>query len=110
MAGANEQLRVGVVGAGANTRRLHIPGLQKIEGVEVVSVANRSRESSERVAQEFNIPKTYANWRELVEAPDTNAFHPSFVASGLLGRSVLTGGSPCPRRTGRTGRSPPRSR
>ena len=35
-------IRIGIVGAGANTRALHIPGFQKIDGVEVVSVANSS--------------------------------------------------------------------
>lgn len=66
-------IRVGFVGAGANTRRKHIPGLKTIEGVELVSVANRSRESSERVAQEFGIPRVYDSWQELVAAPDTDA-------------------------------------
>ena len=28
-------IRVGVIGAGANTRKFHIPNLQKIDGVEV---------------------------------------------------------------------------
>lgn len=69
----NEPIRVGIVGAGANTRLRHIPGLKAINGVEVVSVANRSRESGERVAREFGIPKVYDTWRELVEADDTNA-------------------------------------
>lgn len=69
----NEPIRVGVIGAGANTRLHHIPKLQAIAGVEVVSVCNRSRVSSERVAQEFNIPKVYDHWWELVEADDTNA-------------------------------------
>jgi predicted dehydrogenase len=69
----NDVIRVGIVGAGANTKLKHIPGLQALNGVEIVSVANRSRESSERVAQEFAIPKTYDSWKELVEAPDTNA-------------------------------------
>jgi predicted dehydrogenase len=66
-------LRIGLIGAGANTRLHHIPKLQAIAGVEVVSVCNRSRASSERVAQEFNIPKVYDHWWELVEAEDTNA-------------------------------------
>ncbi len=60
-------LRVGVVGAGANTRKFHIPGLQKQPGVEVVAVANRSRESSERAAGEFGIPRTADHWRAIVE-------------------------------------------
>src|SRR2546428_14189394 len=66
-------IRVGIVGAGNNTRVRHIPGLQAIEGVEIVSVCNRSRESSQRVANTFHIPKVYEDWRELVAADDTNA-------------------------------------
>ena len=66
-------IRVGLVGAGANTRDRHIPGLRAVNGVEIVSVANRSRESGERVAGEFEIPKVYDNWLELVEADDTDA-------------------------------------
>ena len=37
-------IHVGVVGAGGNTKARHIPGLQAIDGVEVVSVCNRSRQ------------------------------------------------------------------
>ena len=66
-------IRVGIVGAGNNTRVRHIPGLQAIEGVEIVSACNRSRESSQRVANTFHIPKVYEDWRELVAADDTNA-------------------------------------
>ena len=68
-----EPIRVGIVGAGANTRDRHIPGLQAIAGVEIVSVCNRSAESSNRVAEQFGIPTTYAHWNELIDAPDTNA-------------------------------------
>jgi predicted dehydrogenase len=68
-----ERIRVGIVGAGGNTRARHIPGLRAIEGVEVVSVANRTLESSRRAAQELNIPTAYGNWLDLVEADDTDA-------------------------------------
>lgn len=68
-----EPIKVGVVGAGNNTRVRHIPGLQAIDGVEIVSVCNRSQESSQRVADAFHIPKVYDDWRKLVAAPDTNA-------------------------------------
>ena len=66
-------IRIGVVGAGANTVSKHIPGLRAIEGCEIVGVCNRSRESSERVAQQLGLPTVYDTWRELVEAPDTDA-------------------------------------
>jgi predicted dehydrogenase len=66
-------IRIGIVGAGNNTRVRHIPGLQAIPGIEIVSVCNRSRESSQRAADAFHIPKIYDDWRELVAADDTDA-------------------------------------
>jgi predicted dehydrogenase len=66
-------IRIGVVGAGNNTRKHHIPKLQAIDGVSVVSVANRSLDSSQNVAGQFGIPKVYEHWQELVNADDTDA-------------------------------------
>ena len=68
-----QKVRIGIVGAGGNVRARHAPGFQAIDGVELVSVANRSRESGERFAQEFGITTVYDNWMELVEADDTDA-------------------------------------
>ncbi|HEV8717261.1 MAG TPA: Gfo/Idh/MocA family oxidoreductase, partial [Candidatus Binatia bacterium] len=70
---SSQPIKVGIVGAGNNTRVRHIPGLQAVAGVEIVSVCNRSRESSQQVAEAFRIPKIYTDWRELVAAQDTNA-------------------------------------
>jgi predicted dehydrogenase len=69
----SEPIRVGVVGAGGNTRSLHIPNLQAIDGVALVGVGNRSRDSSRRVAEEFGIPRVYATWREAVSDPEVDA-------------------------------------
>lgn len=69
----NDTIRIGLIGAGANTTLQHIPGFNAINGVEIVSVANRSRESGTRIAKEYGIPKVYDNWVELIEAPDTDA-------------------------------------
>ena len=66
-------IRLGLIGAGANTRLRHIPGFREQRGVEIVAVANRSRESGQRIASEYEIPKVYDNWLELVEADDTDA-------------------------------------
>ena len=68
-----DNIRVGIIGAGANTRDQHIPGLQAIEGVEIVAVCNRSQESGERVAQRFGIERACTNWQEIVHAADINA-------------------------------------
>lgn len=67
------RIRVGIIGAGANTRAKHLPLLRAIPGVEIVAVANRSRESSERVAREFSIPRVAADAREILEARDIDA-------------------------------------
>lgn len=69
----NSRIRIGVIGAGGNTRAKHIPLLQQIPGVEIVAVANRTRESGERVAREFGIARVAADWREVVAAPDVDA-------------------------------------
>ncbi len=70
---AEQRIRVGIVGAGANTRLRHIPGFRQISGVEIVGVANSSAASTARVAAEFGIPKTYAGWEQLIADPDIDA-------------------------------------
>jgi predicted dehydrogenase len=70
---SKEILHVGIVGAGANTVSKHIPGLQAIDGVQIISVCNRSRQSSQRIADKFGIPNIYDEWWQLIAAPDTQA-------------------------------------
>ena len=60
------ELRIGIVGAGQITRTRHLPGFRRLPGVKVVAVCNRHRESAARIAREFDIPRIYANWEELI--------------------------------------------
>ena len=69
----NGIIRVGLIGAGANTKLRHIPGLREQQGVEIIAVANRSRASGEAVASEYEIPTVYDNWMELMEADEIDA-------------------------------------
>ena len=62
----DQVIRLGLIGAGNNTRVRHIPGFQQIQGVEIVAVANRSRESGQRVADQFHLPLVYDNWHQLL--------------------------------------------
>ena len=96
---ADDTIRIGYVGAGANTTLRHLPGFAEIEGVESVSVANRSRESSQRVADEFGLSTVYDSWEELIDADDTNAIcvgtwpymHKTLVLASLAaGKHVMT--------------------
>ena len=66
-------MRIGLIGAGANMGARHIPGFRAIPGVEVVSVANRSPESSARAAVEFGIPRTAPSPEDLIADPEVDA-------------------------------------
>jgi predicted dehydrogenase len=69
----SHDLAIGVIGAGANTRLRHIPGLQAIEDVRVVAVCNRSLESGQRVAEEFGIPRVEVDPETLFADPAIDA-------------------------------------
>ncbi len=70
---SNESIRIGIIGAGKNTRDRHIPGLREQENVEIVGVVNSSPESSRQAAEALGIPNTYDSWVDAVADPDTNA-------------------------------------
>ena len=69
----NELIKIGIIGAGENTKKFHIPNFQKIPNVEVVAVCNRSYESGKKVSDEFSIPKVYSNWKDLIQDEEINA-------------------------------------
>jgi predicted dehydrogenase len=96
---AEADIRVGLIGAGGNVRNRHIPGFQKVEGLEILAVANRSLESSRSVADQFNIPRVYGSWQELLEDEEINAvcigtwpyMHRTLTLAALeKGKHVLT--------------------
>ncbi len=95
----SKRIRVGLIGAGANTRLRHIPGLLAIEGVEISAVCNRRPESTEAVARDFKVPRAYAQWQQLLADRDIDAvvigtwpyLHcPITIAALEAGKHVLT--------------------
>ncbi len=96
---ANDIIRLGLIGAGRNTRDRHIPGFRQVAGVELAAVANRSRESGQRVADSCDIPAVYDNWRDLLDDPSIDAvcigtwpyMHRTLTLAALeQGKHVLT--------------------
>jgi predicted dehydrogenase len=96
---ASQPLRIGLIGAGANTRARHIPGLRALEQVEIVAVSNRRPESTRAVAREYAIPRTYERWEDVVADPQIDAvvigtwpyLHcPITLAALEAGKHVLT--------------------
>ena len=93
------EIRIGIVGAGQIARTRHMPGFQGFPGVKVVGVCNRRRETAARVARDFDIPKIYSNWEDLVADPEVDAvvigawpyLHcPVTLAAFDAGKHVLT--------------------
>ncbi len=70
---ANEKLRVGLIGAGGNTRSRHIPGLLEQSDVSIDVVANRTVESGQRIADEFDIPRVAESWADVIADENIDA-------------------------------------
>ena len=92
-------LRIGIIGAGSNTKLRHIPGFQAIEEVQIVAVCNRSLKSAKKVADTFNIPRITECPNDIINANDIDAIcigtwpymHKQFTIASLeAGKHVLT--------------------
>ncbi|MBO83556.1 MAG: hypothetical protein CL506_04230 [Actinobacteria bacterium] len=66
-------IKVGFIGAGTNTKRAHLPKLIEQDDVKAIGVANRTLDSSKKVANEFNIEKVYDSWVDLLEDDQIDA-------------------------------------
>jgi predicted dehydrogenase len=70
---AGERIGIGFIGAGGIAKQRHLPGLQKVPGVEFVAVANRRRESGEQVAKEWGFKSVKDDWRQVLDDPAVDA-------------------------------------
>lgn len=68
-----QKVRIGIVGAGNFTVSRILPGFQKVPDCEVTFVANRRRETADKVAGQFGIPRAGNDWRELIASSDVDA-------------------------------------
>ena len=93
-----DSIRIGFVGLGSICRQRHLPGLARIEGIELRAVANRSRESSKMAAREYEIPVICDSWMDLVQRDDIDAVfigtwpymhHPISIAALEAGKHVF---------------------
>jgi predicted dehydrogenase len=92
-------IRLGIVGAGRIVRAEHVPRFRAIRGVDLVAVANRTTESSERAATDLGIGRWVDDWHALVTDPGIDAvlvgawpyLHaPVTIAALEAGKHVLT--------------------
>lgn len=95
----SKPIRIGLIGAGGNTRAKHIPGFRAIPGAEITVVCNRSKASGEKVAHDFHIPYVAASAKDIIESPNIDAvcigtwpnLHGKLTVAALrAGKHVLT--------------------
>jgi predicted dehydrogenase len=93
------EIRVGIIGLGGNCRLRHVPGLRACPGVEITAVCNRRRDSTAAAAREFEIPRTFERWQDLVNDASIDAIvigtwpylHAPITRAALqAGKHVLT--------------------
>jgi predicted dehydrogenase len=93
-----DSIRVGIIGAGKNMRDRHMPGFGAVDDLEVVGVVNRSRESGERFANDFDVPNVADSVEALLADDSINAIcigtwpymHRDFTIAALeAGKHVL---------------------
>jgi predicted dehydrogenase len=90
------RIRVGLIGAGQRGQQ-HLRSYQKIEGAEIVAVADINETQVQQVASEFNIPHVYTDYHELLKRDDietvdicvhNNLHRPAAVAAFEAGKHV----------------------
>ncbi len=91
-----ERVRIGIIGVGQIGKQ-HLEAYSKIAGVDVVAAADINADELQKVADKYNIPDRYADFRELLKRDDIvavdvclhNNFHaPVTIAALQAGKHV----------------------
>jgi len=89
---------VGIIGFGGIARACHIPGWQKLEDVEVLAIADPSKEAQRLAKEEFGISLVFDDYKKLLEVDEIdivdvcahNTLHfPATVDSLKAGKHVI---------------------
>jgi predicted dehydrogenase len=68
-----DKVRVGLVGAGGMANAVHYPSLALWDDVEMAALCDLVPDKLEATAQKFGIPKTYADYRQMLAEVDPQA-------------------------------------
>ena len=74
--GANEKVRIGIIGCGGIANAKHMPSLKTIKNVEMVAFCDIIVERAEKAAKDFGIPgaKVYEDYIEKIRAASTKVY------------------------------------
>lgn len=65
-----ERVRVGVIGTSEHTQTVHLASLKSHPGADVVAICARDQTRARRVAAAFEIPRVYADYRQMIETAE----------------------------------------
>ena len=89
-----KKVKVAVVGAGGIARQAHVSNYVQIPGVELVGLCDIDGERAQALADEFNVPKVFTDYKDLLKEDldaisicTPNVYHAP-VALAALGRGV----------------------
>ncbi|MFB0501243.1 MAG: Gfo/Idh/MocA family protein, partial [Candidatus Bathyarchaeia archaeon] len=68
-------MKAGIIGCGRIATSVHLPLLEKIEGVEVVAAADTNEERLRKNLEKFHIDEGYADYRRMLEKADVEAVY-----------------------------------
>ncbi len=92
------KLKVGLIGTGGIAEQVHIPGWKKINGAEIVAVADVNEAAARRIAEKEGISQVFTDFEELLKKAEVdvvdictpNRFHvPAAMAALESERHVL---------------------
>lgn len=69
------KLKWGILGTAEIAKIAVIPAIQQSERGEVLGIASRNADKSAEAAQEFDIPKSYGSYEELLADPEIGAVY-----------------------------------
>ena len=66
-------IRIGIIGGGGIVKAKHIPGFSKLNNVSITGICNRTVNSSQNFAKQFNVEKVYSSPEELITSKSIDA-------------------------------------
>ena len=68
-------INVGIIGTGGISSNQHMPALAKQPDVKIIAVCDVNHETAKHVAEEFDVPHVFSDYKKLLAVDDIEAVH-----------------------------------
>lgn len=88
-----ENIKVGIIGAGFMGSS-HLENLRRVPGIKILALADSNKASAQKLADKFNIPGVYSDWKELLQNSEIQAVHnctPNYLHFEINKAAILAG-------------------